>query len=96
MRAREPIPAGDELHWTWGWDDSGAFVNPPSSPLVIDGHTISSGLGFDGPGRLHTLVPGDCISPGVALRTLPGADLVLEIDVGVCPIDLTFTTVERP
>ena len=78
------------------WDpDSGTFVNPPSTPLIIDGHTISSGLGFDGPGRLYTLIPGDCISPGVALRTLPGADLVQEIVVGVCPIDLTFTTIER-
>ncbi|UCF18798.1 MAG: YncE family protein, partial [Gemmatimonadota bacterium] len=75
------------------WDpDSRAFVNPPSAPLIIDGYTISSGVGFDRAGRLYTLIPGDCIAPGAALRTLPGAALVQEFGVGVCPIDITFTT----
>ncbi len=75
------------------WDpDSRAFVNPPSSPLIVGGYSISSGVGFDRAGRLYTLIPGDCIAPGAALRTLPNASLVQEVDVGVCPIDITFTT----
>ena len=75
------------------WDAAAdTFINPPSDPLVIEGQSISSGLGFDSDGRLYTLIPGDCIAPSVAYRVTGGdAD---EIGVGVCPIDIAFTRVE--
>jgi hypothetical protein len=78
------------------WDAVGdSFINPPDDPLVADGHTISSGVGVDSDGRLYTLIPGDCIAPSVAVRL--DATLVFdrEIEVGVCPIDVTFTRVEE-
>lgn len=77
------------------WDAlADSFIAPPSDPLIVDGHTISSGVGFDSGDRLYTLIPGDCIAPSVAVR-LAGADTE-EIDVGVCPIDIAFTAVEVP
>ena len=75
------------------WDAAAdTFINPPSDPLVVEGQSISSGLGFDSDGRLYTLIPGDCIAPSVAYRVTGGnAD---ELGVGVCPIDIAFTRVE--
>ncbi len=74
------------------WDAAAdTFIHPPSDPLVIEGNSISSGLGFDGDGRLYTLIPGDCIAPSVAYRVGGDTD---EIGVGVCPIDIAFTRVE--
>ncbi|MGD2216460.1 MAG: hypothetical protein PVJ64_06875 [Gemmatimonadales bacterium] len=78
------------------WDAVGdSFINPPDDPLVADGRTISSGVAIDSEGRLYTLIPGDCIAPSAAIRL----DVLLafdrEIDVGVCPIAVTFTRVEE-
>jgi len=76
------------------WDAAAdTFINSPSDPLVVEGQSISSGLGFDGYGRLYTLIPGDCIAPSVAYR-VTGGDTD-EIGVGVCPIDIAFTRVEE-
>jgi len=75
------------------WDAAAdTFINPPSDPLVVEGQTLSSGLGFDSTGRLYTLIPGDCIAPSVAYR-VSGVDTG-EIAVGVCPIDIAFTRVQ--
>lgn len=77
------------------WDAAAdSFVHPPDDPLAIGTHATSSGLGFDSRGRLYSLVPGDCIAPGIIARA--HTDLVLdrEIDVGVCPIVITFTQVD--
>jgi DNA-binding beta-propeller fold protein YncE len=78
------------------WDAVGdSFIDPPDDPLVVDGHTISSGVGVDSDGRLYTLIPGDCIAPNVAIRLDATLALDREIDVGVCPIAITFTRVEE-
>jgi DNA-binding beta-propeller fold protein YncE len=75
------------------WDAAAdTFINSPSDPLVVEGQSISSGLGFDDGGRLYTLIPGDCIAPSIAYR-VNGGDTD-EIGVGVCPIDIAFTRVE--
>ncbi len=79
----------------WSTSDD-AFVRPPSSPLVIQGHMTSSGVGFDSSGRLYSLVPGDCIMPSVALRLNADLSFDREIDVGVCPIAIAFTRLEAP
>jgi YVTN family beta-propeller protein len=79
------------------WDAANdSFIDPPADPLVVEGNTISSGLGFDSAGRLHTLVPGDCTAPGRALRLTPDLSFDREIAVGVCPIAITFTRVAEP
>lgn len=81
------------------WDPIAvSFVRPPSDPLIARGHTTSSGVGFDSNGRLYSLIPGDCIGPSVAVRLGPPPDLGFdrEIDVGVCPIGIAFTTVQSP
>jgi type IV secretory pathway protease TraF len=78
------------------WDAVGdSFINPPDDPLVVEGHTISSGVGVDSDGRLHTLIPGDCIAPSVAIRLDATLAFDRQIDVGVCPIAVTFTRVEE-
>lgn len=78
------------------WDAVGdSFINTPDDPLVADGHTISSGVGVDSDDRLYTLIPGDCIAPSVAVRLDAGLAFDREIDVGVCPIAVTFTRVEE-
>jgi hypothetical protein len=75
------------------WNTSeGAFRHPPSDPLTPDGHTISSGVGFDSEGRLYSLIPGDCQAPSVALKSVD--DTIEEIAVGVCPVGIVFTDVE--
>ena len=79
------------------WDVAAdSFIRPPSDPLIIEGNAISSGLGFDSNGRLYSLIPGDCIAPGIALRTHPDLSFDRQIDAGVCPIAITFTRVESP
>jgi hypothetical protein len=78
------------------WDAVGdSFISPPSDPLVVDGHTTSSGVGIDSDERLYTLIPGDCIAPSVAIRLDAQRTLDREIDVGVCPIAVTFTHLEE-
>ena len=72
------------------WDiDSASFVRPPSDPMVVQGHMLSSGVGFDSAGRLYTLIPGDCVAPSQALR-LTTDTFDRAIDVGVCPIAIGF------
>jgi YVTN family beta-propeller protein len=79
------------------WDAANdSFISPPADPLVVDGNSVSSGLGLDSPGRLHTLVPGDCTAPGRALRLALDLSFDREISVGVCPIAITFTRVVEP
>jgi hypothetical protein len=71
------------------WDIVGdSFISPPSDPLVVEGETISSGVGIDAAGFLYTLIPGDCIAPSILYRV--GADTT-SIGTGACPIDITFT-----
>ncbi len=70
----------------------GAFLFSPADPLELEGHTISSGVGFDSRGRLYSLIPGDCIAPSVLVRA---TDTSTEtIGVGVCPYDIAFTEAE--
>ena len=79
------------------WDATAdSFVHPPDDPLLIDGRALSSGVGIDSDSRLYSLIPGDCIAPGAALRTRPNLDFDRSIGVGVCPIAITFTHVEGP
>lgn len=75
------------------WDPAGGgFLSSPSDPLVLGGHTISSGIGFDSQGRLYSLIPGDCIAPSVVVRA-DEDESPDELAVGVCPYDLAFTEV---
>jgi YVTN family beta-propeller protein len=79
------------------WDTAAdSFIKPPSDPLVVQGQTISSGVGVDSGGRLYTLIPGDCSSAGVALRLDVDLSFDTEIDVGACPIAIAFTRNELP
>ncbi|NIR46404.1 MAG: YncE family protein [Gemmatimonadetes bacterium] len=79
------------------WDAAAeSFVHPPDDPLVIGGHTTASGLGFDADGRLYSLAPGDCVSPGVVVRAEADLSFDREIEVGVCPIAIAFTHVQGP
>lgn len=75
------------------WNQAeGGFEFTPSNPLVLGGHEISSGVGFDSDGRLYSLIPGDCIAPSVAVRA-DEDESTHEIPVGVCPYDIAFTQV---
>jgi hypothetical protein len=75
------------------WNPSeGGFRFSPSNPLILGGHAISSGIGFDSEGALYSLIPGDCIAPSVAVRT-DEDESTREIPVGVCPYDVAFTQV---
>jgi len=74
------------------WDTgSDAFVRAPSNPLLVQGIGNSGGVGIDSSGRLYTLVP-DCTNPSVALRMDPDLSFDREIDVGICPFGIAFTT----
>lgn len=78
------------------WDAVGdSFISPPDDPLVVGDYSIASGVGIDSDGRLYTLIPGDCIAPSVAVRLDATLAFDREIDVGVCPIAVTFTRVEE-
>ncbi|UCC71823.1 MAG: hypothetical protein JSV86_15820 [Gemmatimonadota bacterium] len=78
------------------WDAVGdSFINPPDEPLVVEGHSISSGVGIDSDDRLYTLIPGDCVAPSVAIRLDAQRVFDSEIDVGVCPMAITFAHVEE-
>ncbi len=75
------------------WDiGSDSFVRPPSDPLVVQGIANSGGVGLDSSGRLYTLVP-ECTGPSVALRLNPDLSFDREIEVGVCPFGIAFTTI---
>jgi len=75
------------------WNPSeGGFLHTPADPLVLDGRTISSGVGFDSRGRLYSLIPGNCIAPSVLVRADDSS--TEDIGVGVCPYDLAFTEAE--
>lgn len=79
------------------WDtDEGAFLRPPTDPLVVAGHRISSGLALDSDQRVYTLIPGDCQAPGATFRLDPELSTEQEIGVGVCPIDIAFTELRAP
>lgn len=76
------------------WDAvADSFIHPPDDPLVVQGNSISSGIGLDADGRLYTLIPGDCSAAGVALRVNPDLSFDREVPVGVCPIAIEFTDV---
>jgi DNA-binding beta-propeller fold protein YncE len=70
----------------------GGFRHSPFEPLLLDGHSISSGVGFDSEGRLYSLIPGDCQAPSMALRSVD--QTVEDIAVGVCPVGIVFTDAE--
>ena len=70
----------------------GGFLFSPNDPLVLDGRTISSGVGFDSRGRFYSLIPGDCIAPSVLVRADDSSTET--IGVGVCPYDIAFTEAE--
>ncbi|HSG81596.1 MAG TPA: hypothetical protein VLC48_05065 [Gemmatimonadota bacterium] len=74
------------------WDLVGdTFISPPSDPLIVEGETISSGVGLDEASRLYTLIPGDCIAPSILYRL--DTDTTA-IDTGACPIAIAFTRFE--
>ena len=82
-------------------DRSDEKIHRPASRLASRGSHCgkhrsegSSGVGVDSDGRLYTLIPGDCIAPSVAIRLDATFNLDRAIDVGVCPIAVTFTRVE--
>lgn len=75
------------------WDTgSDSFVRSPADPLVVQGVANSGGVGIDSSGRIYTLVP-DCVNPSVALRLNPDRSFDREIDVGICPFGIAFTTI---
>jgi hypothetical protein len=79
------------------WDAAAdSFIQPPDDPLLVDGNSISSGVGIDSNDRLYSLIAGDCVAPSVAIRVDRQLDSDETIDVGVCPIAITFTQVEVP
>ena len=55
----------------------------------------TSGVGFDEAGRLYTLTPGFCDSPGTANRHDGAYEVEITISVGICPVAIAFTTIEE-
>ncbi len=67
-----------------------AFVNSPNDPLVVQGNTTSSGIGFDSSNRLYTLIPGSCLSPSIAYRLNDDLTDDTDIETGGCPFAIKF------
>ncbi len=78
------------------WDAvADSFIRPPADPLIIDGNSSSSGVGFDSVDRLYSLVPGDCLNPSLAYRLNDDYSVDTDIQAGGCPFAVTFTKLSR-
>ena len=78
------------------WDTSlDAFILGPAEALEPGGIPSTSGVGFDEAGRLYTLTPGFCDSPGTANRHDGAYEVEITISVGICPVAIAFTTIEE-
>ena len=78
------------------WDTSlDAFIRGPAEALTPGGVASTSGVGFDGAGRLYTLTPGFCDGPGTADRHDGMFEVDVTISVGICPLAIAFTTIEE-
>ncbi len=78
------------------WDTSlDAFIRGPADALTSGGVASTSGVGFDGAGRLYTLTPGFCDGPGTADRHDGMFEVDVTISVGICPFAIAFTTIEE-
>ena len=76
------------------WDTSlDAFIRGPAEALAPGGVSSTSGVAFDGDGRLYTLTP-DCQNPSTANRHDGAYDVDVTIRVGICPFAIAFTTIE--
>ena len=74
------------------WDAvADSFIRPPADPVVIDGNSSSSGVGFDSVDRLYSLIPGDCLNPSLAYRLNDDYSIDTDIQAGGCPFAVTFT-----
>jgi hypothetical protein len=71
-----------------------AFTRAPANAVKPGGVAGSSGVGFDSQGRLYSLKP-DCANPSSVYRLTQAFDVDVEIPVGICPIAIAFTRVER-
>jgi hypothetical protein len=77
------------------WDGlTQTFVHGPDDAATPGGVASTSGIGFDGDGRLYALVP-DCQDPSVAHRLDAAFASELAIPVGICPFAIGFTEVEN-
>jgi len=78
------------------WDTSlDVFIRGPANAVEPGGVPSTSGVGLDEAGRLYTLTPGFCDSPGAANRHDGGYDVEITIPVGICPFAIAFTTIEE-
>lgn len=71
----------------------GEFRVGLDAPLQPGGSGIVAGLGFDHTGRLHTVNPGTCQTPGVMNRLTSDAVVDRTVTVGICPFGLAFADV---
>lgn len=69
------------------------FRVPLAAPLRPGGSAIVAGLGFDHEGRLHTVNPGTCQTPGAMNRLANDATIDRTVTVGICPFGLAFADV---
>ena len=70
-----------------------AFRVPFASALRPGGSGTVGGLGFDHQGRLHTVNPGTCQTPGTMNRLTSDAVVDRTVTVGICPFGLAFADV---
>lgn len=70
-----------------------SFRVPLAMPLTPGGSGIVSGIGFDYQGRLHTVNPGSCQTPGTENRHANDATIDRTVTVGICPFGLAFADV---
>jgi hypothetical protein len=72
---------------------SASFRVPLASALKPGGSGTVSGVGFDYQGRLHTVNPGTCQTPGVTNRLTNDATVDRTVTLGICPFGLVFADV---
>lgn len=71
----------------------GEFRVGLDAPLQPGGSGIVAGIGFDHTGRLHTVNPGTCQTPGTMNRLTGDAVVDRTVPVGICPFGLAFADV---
>ena len=77
------------------WDpEAREFIRDPFNPITPGGNRSSAGVGFDSNGTPYALEL-ECSQPADVFRL--SEDLVLQrtIQVGTCPFDIAFTTIEE-
>lgn len=73
------------------WDPAArSFVRGLQAAVQPGGIGSASGVGADGSGRIYSLKP-DCRNPSSAFRLTNAFAVEREINVGICPITITFT-----